>query len=412
MTIRRLLETVARTALAELDPGRLVARELETMSLEGSVDVVAIGKAAPRMTEGALGTLGDRADEAIIVGERSVDVPGAVSWIGSHPYPDASSVAAGEAILSTVRRSSGTLLVLVSGGASALVEVPPSGVDIEDLAECQRVLMESGVPIGDLNTVRRHCSLVKNGRLLAAAGAPRVVTLLLSDVAGEPPGAIASGPTIADGTTPGDALAVLTRYRVSDRIPPDVVAHLRSGAPPAGTGPSHQWKVLAGPGDLAAAAGRLLEDHGVPATIVTTTLEGEARVAGPAFARRADGRRAVVATGETTVTVRGSGRGGRNQEGALAAALAIEGRPVTFAAIATDGIDGPTEAAGAVVDGGTTARIRSAGLDPGPLLDDNDSNRALSAAGALVETGPTGTNLGDLWMAASELDRSGSEDLG
>lgn len=319
--------------------------------------------------------------------------------VAAHPFPDRSSVAAGHALRDVARGSNGTLLVLVSGGASALAEIPPDPVGVEDLAEVQRVMMGAGVPIGELNTVRRQCSLLKNGGLLAESSASAVVTLLLSDVAGEPDTTIGSGPTLVDHSTPRDALRILSRYELEDRVPPGVIAYLGSARPPLPVATAHRWKVVAGPVELARTAARILTEHGVRARIVTTSLEGVARSEGPSFARRAVPGTAVVATGETTVKVVGSGRGGRNQEAALAAALEMEDRAVWFAALATDGVDGPTDAAGAIVDGGTAARMRGAGVDPERSLADNDSNRALAAAQALVVTGPTGTNLGDLWMA-------------
>lgn len=399
MTPHHLAETIFRRTLDELDPGRLVEAELGRTPIDGPVDVIAVGKAAPRMTEGALRALGDRARTATVVTDRDAEVPGARCMVAAHPFPDRSSVAAGRALREVARGSNGTLLVLVSGGASALAEIPPHAVEVEDLAEVQRVMMGAGVPIGELNTVRRQCSLLKNGGLLAESAASAVVTLLLSDVAGEPGTTIGSGPTLADQTTPHDALRILSRYELEERVPPGVIAHLRSARPHPPVATAHRWEVVAGPGDLARTAARLLRDHGVRARIVTTSLEGEARTEGPSFARRAVPGTAVVATGETTVKVVGSGRGGRNQEAALAAALEMEDRAVWFAALATDGVDGPTDAAGAIVDGGTAARLRAAGVEPERSLEDNDSNRALAAAQALVVTGPTGTNLGDLWMA-------------
>jgi glycerate 2-kinase len=399
VTYRPVVESVFRETLEELDPGRLVESEVARTPMDGPVDVIAVGKAAPRMIEGALRALGGRARTALAVSDRETDVPGASIRVAAHPYPDGTSVAAGDALLSAARSSNGTLLVLVSGGASALAEVPPPGVDVAQLAQTQRVMMDAGISIGEMNTVRRQCSLIKNGGLLAASSAHEVVTLLLSDVAGEPAPTIGSGPTLADRSTPDDAVGVLVRYGLEDRVPPAVIRHLRSARPAPPTPVPHRWSVLAGPVELAETAARHLADRGVPARVVTTSLRGEARSEGPWFASMAGDGPAVVATGETTVRVAGAGLGGRNQEAALAASLAIQERPVWFAALATDGIDGPTDAAGAIVDGDTAARMREAGIDGDRSLADNDSYHALAAVDALVITGTTGTNLGDLWMA-------------
>jgi hydroxypyruvate reductase len=321
--------------------------------------------------------------------------------LGSHPLPDERSLRGGEAVLAEAAATGRdeTLLVLVSGGGSALVESLPEGVSLADTTATQQVLLTSGVPIEEVNTVRRHLSLVKNGGVLRAAGAGRVVTLLISDVIDGPPSAIASGPTLADRTSPADALDVVEGRGLRDRIPHAVVAHLRGEDAPGSPAVDHRWAVLA---DVAVAAGAAYESlaaGGLPARIVTTALRGEARVRGRELALGNPAGVARLAAGETTVTVTGDGRGGRNQEGALAAALALEGREGVFAGFGTDGIDGPTDAAGAIVDSASACRIRGAGIDPVDALAANDSHSALEAAGDLVRTGPTGTNVGDLWIA-------------
>jgi hydroxypyruvate reductase len=228
-------------------------------------------------------------------------------------------------------------------------------------------------------------SQLKNGGLLAASGAARAITLLVSDVIDADPSVIASGPTLADDSTPSQAEAVI-RHRLGVD-PPRLGSRREPGRH------HHRWQVIADGTIAAHAAAGVLE-----AEVWTTRLRGESSEQATAMVS-ARGEGAIVATGETTVTVRGPGVGGRNQEAALAAAIALDGGMGWFAAIGTDGIDGPTDAAGAIVDGGSVDRMRSSGVDPARALASNDSNPALQASGDLVITGPSGTNVGDLWVA-------------
>jgi glycerate-2-kinase len=246
---------------------------------------------------------------------------------------------------------------------------------------------------------------VKGGRLAAAASRARLLTLILSDVVGDPLDAIASGPTVPDPTTYGDALEVIERFHLLDRIPPAVLRHLSAGLsgeiPETPTEPHPRSAVrVIGSGSIAAEAAVAASNRrGLRAEIVTTTLEGEAREAAlDAIAIRRPGVDVLVFAGETTVTVTGDGIGGRNQEAALAATMAIEGTGTTFLAAGTDGIDGPTGAAGAIVDGTTAHRGAALGLDAHAYLARNDANTYLGAVGDLIVTGPTGTNVADLWL--------------
>jgi hydroxypyruvate reductase len=235
---------------------------------------------------------------------------------------------------------------------------------------------------------------------------------VLSDVVGDPLDAIASGPTIPDPTTYGDALAVADRYDLIDRLPTRVVGHLERGRlgevseTPSEIQPLHEVEII-GSGTVAAeAAAGFVRSRGVPARIVTTCHTGEAREAAvAAVAAPSEADEVLVFAGETTVTVTGSGRGGRNQEAALAAAIEIDGQPVTFLAGGTDGIDGPTDAAGGIVDGGTIDRGRALRLDPMAALENNDANTYLAATDDLILTGPTGTNVADLWLVLNREPR-------
>ena len=374
-------------ALDAVDPERATAGATEP--LDGArIDVLAIGKAAAGMTSGAVDALGGRAGTVLSISDRTADVP----WghlVGEHPFPGPGSLSAGRAALDLARSSNADrLLVLVSGGGSSIVEVPPPGVAISELADLVRSLMDAGVPIGELNVVRRSLSRIKDGRLLEAAAVP-VTTLLISDVVDEPASTIASGPTLAAGISPSDVEAIVDG--TGAELTPAMRNWIRRQE--RRDPPSHAWSLVAS-GQQAAAT-------------MASALDAEPPTSGTQ-GRAADTARRVLSSappgfgvhyGETTVVVTGDGRGGRNTEAALAAALELDGDDgAAFGAFATDGVDGTSDAAGAIVDGGSAGRIRSAGIDPTRALERNDSAGALEASGDLVVTGPTGTNVADLWV--------------
>ncbi len=399
--IRALFMRAFEAAVAATNPERAVVGDLTSHPIRAErVRVVSIGKAAPAMCRGAADALGERLVGGIAVSDHSEPVPEGIRlMIGTHPFPDASSLEAGRAALAEAARSDhDLLLVLVSGGGSALAEVPAGGLTIEDLATTQRTLMNAAVPIEELNTVRRHLSLLKNGGVARAAES-KLRTILISDVIDAPASAIASGPTLSDATTPADALAVLREHGLTGHVPGMVLDHLRD-APDPTPAPEHTWVTVADGPAAAGAAAMVMSRAGLRTRIVTTRLRGESSDQSVRFLDEVRPREAGIAAGETTVHVAGDGVGGRNQHAALAAAVAISGQvDVVMAALGTDGIDGPTTAAGAIVDGGTADRIRAAGIDPIEALKHCDSNPTLAASDDLVVTGPTGTNVGDLWMA-------------
>jgi glycerate 2-kinase len=332
-----------------------------------------------------------------------------------HPVPNAASVGASTRALeyASALGKDDVLLVLLSGGASAMLAAPAEGLSLGDKIDATAALLRAGVAIDGLNTVRKHLSRIKGGRLAAVSG--RTITLALSDVHGhaeDDPAVIGSGPTVADRTTYIDALHVIGESGAA--VPPRVVAHLEQGVrgeleetlkPGDPRLAASTFEIIGNRHTALEAALRAAQDRGYVAHVLPSATTGEARAAAQRFFAEArwiaaDGPRplCVLAAGETTVTVRGGGKGGRNQEFALALApmVGVFGRATAFASAGTDGIDGPTDAAGAIVDSSTLERALRAGVDWRLALDDNDSYSFFEPLGDLLRWGPTGTNVGDL----------------
>lgn len=369
------------------------------------------------MARAGLDVLGERIQGGLVVAPDVVEVgPPLASIAGEHPQPGPGSEAAGRRALaiSAAVDPDAELLVLLSGGASSLMAMPSDGVTLADKRAATGVLLRSGADIFALNTVRKHLSAVKGGRLAATCRAA-CRALVLSDVVGDDLSVIASGPTVADATTFGDAWRVLEAYGGTAAFPSSVVRHLAAGvrgdadeSPKPGDPrlARADTRVIGGRHDAMRGAASEAERLGYVVSVLPEPLVGEARHAGPRYVRQALDLAAalrrpacVIASGETTVQVRGTGRGGRNQELALAAAEVLDGRSgaMAMASAGTDGIDGPTDAAGAVVDTRTLVRARAAGLPSAQAcLDDNDAYGYFDALGDLIRTGPTGTNVGDL----------------
>lgn len=405
--------------------GRLVARALErdtgALGRAGRIDVIAAGKAAAAMLQAFTQQVPARPGVMLGVGpprggHAGPPVVEGVDWCdGGHPLPDAGSLRGAERALAIARASGDhdLLVVLLSGGGSALMALPAEGLTLEAKQQTARTLMERGADIYELNTVRKHLSAIKGGRLAAAARG-RVLTLAVSDVVGDDLSVIASGPTVPDDSTFAAALAVLDRRGGAEAYPADVVGHLRRGVEgaiaetPKSGDPRlarAEARVIGPQRGAIEGARRAAEARGYHVHVVAEPVTGEAREAGPMHARRTAALLAglprpacVIASGETTVTVRGRGRGGRNQELALSMAGSLEalGSDVVAASIGTDGIDGPTDAAGALVDPSTLRRAAAAGLDPARVLEHNDSYAFFDRLGDLIRTGPTSTNVGDL----------------
>ncbi|MBI3015813.1 MAG: glycerate kinase [Candidatus Tectomicrobia bacterium] len=431
---------IFRAAVRACDAGNLVRQALrrngeiltiagKEVSLAGSrrVIVIGAGKASARMAAAVEEILGDRIAAGLVVGKKSQPpstehrASPALQKIqvmeASHPVPDEGSLLGSLRILDLISSATDRdlILCLISGGGSALLASPMPPVTLEEKQEVTRLLLKSGAPIQDLNTVRKHLSQVKGGRLAQAAFPARILTLVISDVVGDPLDVIASGPTVPDPTTYGEARRILAGLDLWEECPPGVRELLTRGE-------SGEIPETPKPGDpcferaetfvighnrigLEAAAQRAAA-LGYHPLVLSAELVGEAREVAKvlaAVAGEVKKRNRPVSVpacllwgGETTVTVRGKGRGGRNQEMALAAALELSGTDgIVFLSASSDGEDGPTEAAGALCDGETVDRARGLGLDPLRYLEENDSGSFFSALGDLVQTGSTGTNVMD-----------------
>jgi glycerate-2-kinase len=370
--------------IAAVDPEELTRSHLAAS--DGPATVFALGKAAAAMCRGAGRALG--AIVGLCVTASPGPVPAGVDLVvGDHPVPGDASLAAGRRVLDLAAEASGRCLVLVSGGGSALCEWPASGVDPATIARVAALMLEAGAPIDDLNLVRGHLSALKSGGLARALGRP-VETLVLSDVAGRDPGLVASGPTITTPRDPERVIAILTDLGVA--VGGDLERALRETPPAPPVGPV----VVIGDGMTAARSlAEAAAGDGVDVEVLPGWMTGEV----PAALDRLLGPRRpglVVGAGELDVAVTGAGAGGRNTHAALEAAIRVAGTNASFAALATDGVDGRSGSAGAVVDGGTIDR----GGDPAGALAGCDSAAYLEGTGDLVVTGPTGTNVGDLFV--------------
>lgn len=441
-----ILSSIFCAALAAVDPYQtvldsaklvngclIVADAAYRLDAYNRIVVVGAGKATARMALAIEILLGARISAGLIVVKEGhtagLGIVGQVE--ASHPVPNEAGGDGAQRVLELVRASDERTLIicLLSGGASALLVAPVAGVKLQDKQEVTALLLNAGAAIGELNAVRKHLSAVKGGRLARAAHPAQMLTMILSDVIGDRLDVIASGPTAPDGTSFSEAWAVIEKYELKDKIPLRVLGYLQRGTAglepetvkdgePCLTGTRNV--IVGGIGRALAAAEEKSRQLGFKAQIITAELQGEARDAARYLAQtartaqtalKAGERRCLLFGGETTVTVKGAGKGGRNQELALAFALAIDGQQgVTLLSAGTDGGDGPTDAAGAMVDGDTAGRAHRLGIEPAAYLDENDSYgffRQLDAASAERShfiTGPTGTNVMDIQIILIEND--------
>ncbi len=413
---RRLLRAVHDAAIAASQPAAIMHRHVPPPPA-GRCVVIGAGKAAAAMASALdaalLAQWGAQVPVSGVVATRhghaaGVPAPARIAVVeAGHPVPDQHSLAAAQQIVAALHGLSPRDLViaLISGGGSACMEWPVAGMDLDALQALTRAMLESGASIAEINTVRRHLSRVKGGRLAALAAPAPVLTLLISDVPGDDPAAIASGPTLADATRAADALAIIARHRLP--VPDAALAALR--AAPAMLPTRGEHRIIASPRQALIAAADCARQAGLTPLILGDALEGEARELGRAMAGIArsaqtwgDPLRApgvILSGGETTVTLSGGGygRGGRNCEFALAMAVALDGAPGIWALAAdSDGIDGSDDAAGAFIAPDTLARAGAAGADAAQALAGHDSYSFFAAIDDLLITGPSHTNVNDI----------------
>ncbi|MFN8893176.1 MAG: glycerate kinase [Betaproteobacteria bacterium] len=417
---RELLRALYDAAVARALPLRSMGAVLPPPPARGRTVVVGAGKAGGAMAEAldALWPAGAPISGLVITRYEHVPPayrarPGRIEVVeAAHPVPDEAGLAATRRIADLVQglTADDLVIALVSGGGSSLLTMPAPGLTLADKQAINQALLRSGAAIDEMNTVRKHLSAIKGGRLAAMAHPARVVTLLISDVPGDEPCVIASGPTLPDASTCADALAICARYGIA--LPPAARAGLDSGAfespkPGSPAFARDEVQVFATPQQSLEAAAALARSHGLAAHILSDEIEGESRVVGQVHAAlaRAVARRGqpfaapcvILSGGETTVTVRRKGgRGGRAGEFLMGCALALQGQErVWVLAADTDGIDGVESNAGAIVTPDTLARARAAGLDASAMLDGHDSQPFFAALGDLVVPGPTFTNVND-----------------
>ena len=427
-------------AIRAVDPRELTANALRGWNAgraPRSVELIAVGKAAVGMAQGASDALGEALRGGVVIApdapaDAPADVPAdapasmprdVIAFAGGHPMPNDAGVRGAHAAAGLLRELApeSRALVLISGGASALMTLPAEHIALDDIVATSRALMAAGADIRELNCVRKHLDQLKGGLMARISAGAAIRVLVLSDVIGDPLDVIGSGPLVPDPTTYDDAIEVLRDRGVWGALPRSVTAHLLAGSrgehpetPKAGDPcfANIETEIIGNNALAVQGAAAEARRRGFEIELVAAPVAGEARAAGEAFARRVLGAReamsrrdrvgptCIVGGGETTVTVSGSGIGGRNLEFAAAAALVIDGASgVAIGSVGTDGRDGPTDAAGAVVDGETALRVRAARMELADQLRNNDTLRALDAAGAVIRTGATGTNVMDVCCA-------------
>ena len=410
-------EAIIRKTIEDVLPDRAVRNALEGLELQGRVFVLAVGKAARVMAEAAADVLGARMEKGLVVtkyGHAKGALPGFLVMEAGHPVPDENSVRAGEAAVRFVREAGegDTVLFLISGGGSALLELPEEGLSLSDIQETTQKLLRCGADITEINLIRKRLSAVKGGKLAGCLRSGKAYSVILSDVVGGSEDMIASGLTYPDRSDPQEVLRLLEKYDL--RLPERVERILLRGGkrtelppqedpiPPQKNPVRVENHVVGSVRQLCVAAVSHARELGYHAYLLTDSMQGEAGEEGKRISSLADSPDyerpfALIAGGETVVKVTGDGLGGRNQELALSAAGILDGKEdVLLFSLGSDGTDGPTDAAGGIVDGRTAGRLRALGIDMEDVLRRNDAYHALRAADGLLLTGATGTNVNDV----------------
>ncbi len=401
---------IVQSAIQTVLPDAAVKKALDGKTFSGKVIVISIGKAAWTMANAAVQVLGDSVTKGVVLtkyGHSMGKIPHCTVLEAGHPVLDENTLLGTQAVLQAVEGLSeeDTVIFLISGGGSALFELPEAGISLADLQDVSRQLLASGADIVAFNTIRKRLSSVKGGKFGAICAPAKVLAIALSDILGDRPDAIASGPAYPDATTCADALAIVEKYHLS--FPPHVMAQLSKETPKEV--PNCQTLITGSVSQLCAAAAQKAASLGYTPMILSTLLDCEAKEAGAFLGSIGLTIQkehaplappcALICGGETIVRLTGKGKGGRNQEMALSAAKTIAGTEgIVVACAGSDGTDGPTDAAGGITDGTTLQKLSDLGISIDQILQDNDSNAALAAVDSLIITGPTGTNVNDLYL--------------
>ena len=393
--------------------------QLNDLNIHGDYFILGAGKASVQMAEAVIDQLGYEPVDGIIITNQEDTVMGNLQiFKGSHPLPDELSVSASYELMETARAipAGSSVIFCLSGGASAMLTIPPDGIEIDELADTHSILLNSGASIHEMNTVRKHLCMLKGGQLAQILHHTELTTLLISDVPGDDPEVIGSGPTICDSSTFKDAFQVLKRYSLWEKVPHSVRIHIAKGMggdipdtpkPGVNEHPSHTVELISDAGKLANRIGEELKEQGYHVQVADSAYNDELKAVSKKICTetisvlnghgKLEKPAALVFFGESMVNVSGSGKGGRNQEMALTIALSLEGQhPVSVLSIGTAGLDGPTDAAGAIVTSNTTLEARKQKVEPEKYLQNNDSYHFHETMGTLIKTRPTGNNLMDL----------------
>ena len=401
-SLRKDAETIIADSIREVQPDSAVIRALKETTLNGKIKLVAAGKAAWQMAKAASNYLGERLEQGIVItkyGHVRGELPRIRCCEAGHPVPDEGSFDAARKALALTENltKDDTVLFLLSGGGSALFELPL--IPAEELQDVTRQLLACGADIVEINTLRKRLSAVKGGRFAQHCAPAKVFSIILSDILGDPPDMIASGPTCPDSSTCADAMEIVRRYDLSLREETKQLLMVETPKALANA----QWMITGSVRELCDAAARSCRKLGYEPFFLTDRLCCQAREAGSVMAsilrtHAGDGKKlAFLAGGETVVRLTGSGKGGRNQELALAAAEGISGLSnAALFSVGSDGTDGPTDAAGGFVDGATRQRLLEEGVHIDQVLLNNDAYHALQRTDGLIFTGPTGTNVNDV----------------
>ena len=407
-SLRKDAETIIADSIREVQPDSAVIRALKEMTLTGKIKLVAAGKAAWQMAKAASNYLGERLEQGIVItkyGHVRGELPRIRCCEAGHPVPDEGSFDAARKALALTENltKDDTVLFLLSGGGSALFELPL--IPAEALQDVTRQLLACGADIVEINTLRKRLSAVKGGRFAQHCAPAKVFSIILSDILGDPPDMIASGPTCPDSSTCADAMEIVRRYDLSLREETKQLLMVETPKALANA----RWMITGSVRELCDAAARSCRKLGYEPFFLTDRLCCQAREAGSVMAsilrtHAGDGKKlAFLAGGETVVRLTGSGKGGRNQELALAAAEGISGLSnAALFSVGSDGTDGPTDAAGGFVDGATRQRLLEKGIHIDQVLLNNDAYHALQRTDGLIFTGPTGTNVNDVTVGLVE----------